>query len=713
MRRVITVFDVQGSERVRASLGQMQGGFQQTRYSMRGMNNDAGLLDKQLRALGTTIRYAFSGAAVYGTMQMVRNMGEFESKLGDISAIATGPGNVSIVGDQLDDLGDRLLKVSNDTAQPISDLQDGVVNLYSTIGNIPENKAADLIRTIAEVAVTSQSNIQDTTQALLGMANAFGESSDAVGKFGDEFQVVIRESAGMPGSIYAQKLGVLSSRASLAGFTPEQMGALAIGATRSGGSPNTNMQYLAQFIQSLFFPQTKKNEAEMASLGLGEAQRKNMPAWEVLMRYFQAVEKAGGLKGTNNRNLNQAFSALNENDASQAALGAFGITGGGSDIINKSFGRLQSRTMAAILYKVFSSTQTKGTENKTLDEYLKEVQNSAGSVDKAMERAMERKRIVQAGNAIHNLGIEIGVAFGPILNPSAKGITYLIDQFSSQNHYAQMGEATGLIAGGALAVRALRNRGVSRVPVGPISAASDLLTETGRGSTPLKPLYVAVVYSLAGGLGGFGVPRRGGSIPGSGIPNKDLRTAGEEAGNAERTASRASRLARLGGKLAPLAGLTRLAGGPISIAALEFFGGSDGGQSPTPNGLPWIPGSPEYDLYVAGLKGRMPNARGQLTMPGGGISNDVTHDPAYIRGLKQYEKSLNTDQLKKMQTTLDAISGGVNRPTQLTGKATVDVNVKDAAGKTMQKKSVTLDLFPDFTPFAPTQRAKSKSQRGG
>lgn len=740
MRRVITLFDVQGEQRVRASLGMMAGGFDKAGQAMQRNTRQAGLLDSQLRALGTTIRYALSGFAVFGTLQMVRNLGEFESKLGDIAAIATGPGGLAVTGKQLDNLGQSLIDVSNKTAQPISDLQEGVLSLYSTIGDVPPDKASKLIETISKTAVTSQSNIQDTTQALLGMMNAFGEGTDSVAKFGDEFQMVIKKSAGMPGTIYAQKLGVISSAATISKFTPEQMGALAIGATRFGGAPATNMQYLAQFMQSLMHPITKAEKAQMSAIGLGEQQRKRMTGWEVLQAFMAAVNRAGGVSGVTRQSIGQIDQTLTQDDQSLASLGIGGITGGGADIINKAFGRLQSKRMATVLSRLITPGQVKGTENETLTGYLSDVEKSAGSVDAAMERAMERKRIVQAGNAIHNLGIELGVALNPLINPvAAHGIIPAVEAFSSQNEWLKRGE----IAGGALGafglVRFLKNRGRG-VPgigrsVGMVGAGADVLTESERGSTPLKPLYVVVVYSMAGGIGLPGLGRGRSPIPSG--PAADMRTAENEAANlgrgAEGAAAKAAARSRFGNLLRRGSGLGRKVlpfaagmGGPELFAAymagsMFFSGNNEAGEIPAfgpgssaklgvPTGL--MKGSPNYDSFMAGLRGHLPNALGQV-QTGAGMAG-IANDPAYRAGLKRYEQTLTAPQLERVNRTLDSINQNfTQKPLKVTGKASVDVNLKDTNGKTITKKSVTLDLFPDFTHMGQTQRGKPKTQRGG
>jgi hypothetical protein len=288
-RRVVTLWESRGAQQINASLQTMEGGFSRFRRGIDATGKSMGFLSGQMRAFSTTLKYAFAGTAIFGTLEMVKNLGEFQAKLGEIQAIASGPGGVPLLDQQIDDLGRRLIDVSNATTQPIADLQEGVMNLYSTIGDVPPNEAADMMQTISEVAITSQSNIQDTTQALLGMLNAFGRGTGDLKTFGNEFYNVIRLSAGMPGSVYAQKLGPLAASASLGQFTPEQMGALAIGATRSGGSASTNMTYLSQMLMYLMHPTTAKAKGALASVGLNEQQRLQLGGWGTLKKFLGAV----------------------------------------------------------------------------------------------------------------------------------------------------------------------------------------------------------------------------------------------------------------------------------------------------------------------------------------------------------------------------------------------------------------------------------------
>lgn len=704
-RRVVTLFDVRGSDRVRASLGQMTSGFSGYRRELQMTERAGGAVNSQLRALGTTLRYSLAGAGVYGTLQMVKNLGDFQAKLGEIQAIGSGAGGLPLLNSQIDALGQQLIDVSNKTTQPIADLEEGVLNLYSTIGDVPENEAANMMEEISRVAITSQSNIQDTTQALLGMLNAFGRGTGDLNKFGDEFQTVIKLSAGMMGAQYAGKLGVLSASASLARFTPEQMGALSVGATRFGGSANTNMTYLAQMMTYLVNPTTAKEKRAFSSIGLNAQDLRTKPGWEILMQVLGAVNQRGGV-GMSSSLANANDDTMNILDQMNGGAGATnaqaGLTGGGAALLQDMFGRMQSRRMAAILSRLVTPGQVSGTKNKTLDEYLREITNSSGAVDTAMGKAMDYRRINQAANAMHNLGIEIGTAFAPVLGPVAHyGFTTPISAFNKQHWQVpglgipgQTAELAGGGIGAFMLLRRLRNNaGAGRLARGIPGVAMGLDAISGdqqRGHSPLNPLYVAVVYN-AGNLFGRG----GREIPGIGIPN----AKGEYA----RSGPNYYRQSRTGA-------MARFGGGALATAAGAFLG-YEALQGEIANRHA-VRSNPYR--FTAFLNHRTPGLHIPWLGTIGGhreIEDGSREEKRIMAQLKAHQISPEEAErrLRSVATNTQLKMAGVSR---VMGKANVEVTLKDPQGRKRGTAHATVDLFPDFTSPAPQTKAKAVTRRG-
>lgn len=718
-RRVITLFDVRGSDRVRASLGYMTAGFSNYRRELQMTERAGGAVNSQLRALGTTLRYSIAGAGIYGTMQMVRNLGEFQAKLGEIQAIATGPGGLPLLDSQIDSLGQSLIDVSNKTTQPISDLQEGVLNLYSTIGDVPPNEAAKMMEEISKVAVTSQSDIQSTTQALLGMLNAFGRGTGELNKFGDEFQQVIKLSAGMMGSQYAGKLGVLSASASLARFTPEQMGALSIGATRFGGSAQTNMTYLAQLMTYLVNPTTAKEKAGFSSIGLNENALRTMPGWDILMTVLRAVNARGGV-GMTPGLAGASDDYMNILDQMNGGAGATntqaGLSGGGAALLQQLFGRMQSRRMAAILSRLVTPEQVAGTKNQTLDEYLQQVSHSTNSVNDAMARAMDYRRINQAANAMHNLGIEIGTSLSPLLQYPSRLAIYGISGFNNQHWRApiptpwgtqnvpgQTVEVGGGILSAAFLLRMLRRsgRGAGLLRAAPFAAAGlDAISgDTQRGHSPLNPLYVAVVYSLGNSFSGFRRDPIGNiarEMPGTSITSSGPTYYRQPRGGVP---FRRSRFARGAGGLA--VGLLASYGIDQAIASFIETRGMPGGNPAGEAGYQNAQGNRLLRFlgqsYKSGFRQVYPHHPGPREMKVIDLyaSNKISAQQAEAR-------------LRRLASPQQLRDAGIN----LKGTADVNVTITDKQGTKRGHAHVTTDLFPAFTMPAPQTKGKPKTRRG-
>jgi hypothetical protein len=498
------------------------------------------------------------------------------------------------------------------------------------------------------------------------MLNAFGRGTGDLSQFGDEFFKVIQLSAGMPGSIYSQKLGALSASASLGQFSPEEMGGLAIGATRGGGSSATNMQYLAQLMQFLMHPVSKEAQSTLASIGLGPSQRNRLGGYQTLKTFLTEVNRRGGVAMTGSL-ANAGDEFLNQ--ATDMGLGAkdVGLSGGGTDLISKAFGRIQSQRMAAILSKLVDPSQVAGTENKTLDQYIQEVTDSAGSADKAMGRAMDYRRIVQATNAMHNFGVEVGTAISPLLQLPASGVTSFSSEFNEMNPWAQRGILAGGATGAALLALRLRNGagGAGRLVRGGGIAMAGMDALSGgqtRGDSPLNPLYVAVVYQLSGGRG---------SVPFTGIPGRDMRTVeGELAGHAGTAAGATAAAKSSAFRRVALKTISKVA---VPAVALDVYYGGDWDRI-------------KRDSLVV-------HAWDALF---GGNSNSNNQSAI--------ESRINSGTNKRLGQSMFGGNGGLPK---LYGQA--EITIKD--DRTGKVHSVTTDLFPKFTKPAPQTKAKPKTSR--
>lgn len=678
-RQIVTTFSARGGAQVRATMGEITGGLNAMLRQQQGVGRQTGYLNNQMRALGTTMRYAVAGSAIYGAFDALNRWAQYQARLGEISAIASFPGvdaerNRAGQDSAIDRLGRELIRVSVETAQPLDDLQQGVIGLYSTVGDVPPNRAAEMLQTISGVAITSQANIEDTTNALLGMLGAFNRGTSELEIFGRGFRSVIQLSAGMTGHVYAQQLGRLSTSAALGQFNPAQMEALAIGASRFGGSQPMNMRGLAQMMMYLMNPPTSKNQRALERIGLGRKRREALGGWGTLQALLTAVNSSGGanMQGSplNAKGVagEEALGLVTELYGPEASNEAIGLKGPAAQLLSEVFSRIEGRRIAAILSQLQREDQVRGSINKTLDQYLEKqiaARKNAEAHAQAVDRALDRRKFQQAGNAIRAMGIEIMDAYGPFIN----AVSGQVINLQGRVHNNPELTAYGLLgaAGAAAAIRRVRGgRGIGAIRgVGAAGAAQDAITGGAeRGHSPQNPLYVAVVFSMGG--------------PGGGNPVV-LGPDGKPVGTGN--TGKRSRL----GNLAAFARMN-----PLHPLALPFVLGGDSRQD----------GDTEIPLLRAAMGAK------NLT-------------PAQARVLADAKRRFISPQTAEAR--LLAISQGRfderrNR-IQVVGQAKINLNLnlKKADGSTETKRvSVTADLVPRFKSGSrPQSKGKDRTYRGG
>ena len=162
---------------MRAALGEMRTGFGGMRRDMRDNRNELSLLDRQMRAFGTTVRYALAGGAIFGGVSLVSQMSQIQQQLGMVSAISpTAFGGRTLVGDQLRQFGEDAKDAAFRSMQPITDFNAGLVNLVSTIQNVPENQVVPILEEIAKTATLSMTPVDEATKGITGLMVAFNQA---------------------------------------------------------------------------------------------------------------------------------------------------------------------------------------------------------------------------------------------------------------------------------------------------------------------------------------------------------------------------------------------------------------------------------------------------------------------------------------------------------------------------------------------------------
>lgn len=547
--RINLVWTSHGGQ-VLATMGQIQSGMRTVGGTALREQRNVGVFNRQMQALGTTLRYFFAGSLIFGGAGAFRGFAQFQSALGDIAAISE-----NLTSSDISRLGDQLLGISTGIAAPVGELEDSARNIQSTMQLTREEAQRflpEFVEMFGKGAKVAESDAYNFGQAIMGMRNAFDLGLTDMQRISGEFFTTIERSAGMTGDEWAKFSGRVVAGAGIAGASLEEMNALMILMTRQGGTAATNVRHLAQFLQRLRDP-TQETLPAWERIGLGKEELATLPFEEIIKRLREAVRQAGGI--SRGRALNdESIAALEE--AGQLTPEALGMKGGGAQVLTELFGRMESRRAALVVLSEMLSPKKEGLQ--TYEELLTDLRDTQMQIeanDSAFDRWLDRNRIQQAGNALRNMLTESLLPAEDIINRISRRIT----GFAESPHgpravQAAAGAAAayglyrvgrGGIGGAQVLMGRLRGLG------GAGMAAGSLAGLEARGSFT-HPFWVMIhPASNIPGLGGAG---RGGIPPVIGAPGGYTRY---------RQPSRFGRFARGAGRATIVGG--------ILMAANETF----------------------------------------------------------------------------------------------------------------------------------------------
>jgi len=675
-----------------------------------------------MRALGTTLRYAFAGSVVFGVSNMVRNLSQIQTQLGQIAAIGSqagpGGGSIPLTGDQISGLASTVRQAATDTITPVNQMNDAVLNLYSTIQNVPPNRAVAMVKEFAKTAILTQTDVTSLQQVALQSQFAFHRPHTVAEarRQAQEYFTLISAAPGGPaaaGQIF-QQLGPLARVFAFGHGTQEQMLGFTLSALRGGGTPATNLRGLQYLVQTVASPneQTKTSREAFHRLGITDEFVRKYGVAKALERVLGAIRTGGVSGGAGLRNLDDDTLAQVEAQTAGdpfAATSQLGIGGAGATLAAQLFHRVHAlRTAVGLATRMEGGP---GVE-ETVGDDLRRIQNAADGhasevddLEKAWARFRKQSRLPQAAQAIQTMTLDVATELESIINYRGK-LTGGITDLSKQVHAHPDISVATLLGVGALALRggraSLLAGGARGALGGSIVAQGALAGQNVPGGSPLNPLFVWVVgqgFNPFGGRRMFPTPigpERGplGSRPP--LPQERGRL-----GNLGRFAS---------------TGI----GGPLTLAAgFEYFFGDNAIQ----------PDEGVHNRRQAALQVRdsrnplltyfsqhTTNALGQAKFIHQG--SDAERDVVQRFWDKKMTSAEAEKRLREISHTYpkqwaDLVRQGV---IVIAGHARVDINVneKDAAGKTTRstKKKVTVDLFPDFTSQAPNTR-RGNTRRGG
>lgn len=488
--------------------------------SARGMSRDISLAEKQARAFGTTLRYAFAGSVIFGMTTMVGKLNELQQQMGLIAAIA-GPAGVNLKGGALSQLQDELAMKSVNARTNINDLNASVINYLSTVQGADPKELPQIVSSIGMAARLSQTPTEDLTKAVTTLNIAAGRPNNLRtinALLREWFSLVSRAPGGIAAAPQiAQQLGPLASVAQMGRLTPEQLFGFSLGALRFGATPSVALRGTQFFLQSLFRSPSEQGREEMRRAGLTPDLLQQVGGTEFARRYLKHVQALGA---TPSRAGVKRFGALADVMPNPEALvgeefapnvNIPGLSPKAIEFLSKTLGRIHGIRTALVLLQQLNA---KG-DVASLDELFKsfeDLRRNVGPGAKQLQNAADKYRaetpLQAAAIALDSLRTTISRDLGFFLDPASRGISraaqHLVENENTRKAIAVGGGAflTAMVGsrllGGGFSLAKLRGMGGQGV-VAAQAASAISRGVVGLGETPLNPLYVTVVGQIFGG----------------------------------------------------------------------------------------------------------------------------------------------------------------------------------------------------------------------
>jgi hypothetical protein len=604
-----------------------------------------GIWGQQMKAIGTSIRYAFAGAIVYGVATAITSLGEFEAKMGEIDSLAakfTAGGNLESMGKGLEDLGDHALSLSNKWGIAVSGIQDQMRAFYSSgFTNSGAGQAKKWTDVLAQIQlITEGADPASMAVGVAGLTQATGGAGNpalSAARIRDIIAVTLKQSTAFRGEDIARDIGRLSGAGTALRMTPEQIFAVYGTAGMVGGSGAVIGRGVTQLLTaSLANPKTKAEKQAFASLGLptNPDALRQMGGYQVLLKLLQGIGPISG----------PARSALgNAGLSDEEALGMPGLPTGKISVLYKALGRMESVRQVLSIASVGGADKLQG--------FLDMIENGEkqGQGLQQANIVNQHRWFQQMNEAQKNARMQVARGFEPIMKEFSKGVVWFSGQTIRHPHVttAVVGAAAGIglmmkiLAGTSIAGLAGRlpilrrfpglSRTVGRAPeLGTamlVGAGTAAFTSQGTG-TRSNPIWVIIdplswfFPGAPSGMAPTGPVPPGGGVPG--IFKKGSR-----------------RFPRIPGGIGP--GVVGTAA--VAEAAFLLFGGAGGDDESISNRNRNL--SKAYTAHPA-------------------LRNAIRAYGEWMQGKRKIEKGDNPPWLR-------AITGGLNQWGQFDPKKSFDI----------------------------------------
>jgi hypothetical protein len=578
--RIVTTFAANAGNTI-AVMNQVAGGMTNIGRASMHAQRQSSLWNQQMRAIGTTMRYALAGTAVFGMTRMINTLRETQRQFALIGVLGNFDemmGSTREADKALSDLYTNAQRGSMEALVPVNDFNNALVNLYSTVQGVQPDAAVQMVTEIAKGAQLAQVPVEDLTRAVTGMAQAFeggGRRTPAqLAPYIRGFQALTAQAPGgiAFGPQFIQQLPNLAATARFAAFTPEQMMGLYLTSLRTGATPATAGRGLQYLMQSIGVPQSKEAARALRKAGVTPESVQREGGMATLNK-IMAFARSQGITPRAEKTLGgltEEQADILETTSPEQAARTLGISGKGLEWMSQAIGRIHGiRTLVTL------AAQTQDPKNnqmvkdlETISRAMDDTQYAQSEFARAWDRFAKDQPLQAAAVSVDVIRRQMVEAFETPINALSRGLTKFGSLAISDPEKTQTAVQVGggLLAAYGLSRFFLRGRGKGmRLPgvgglVGGALAAQGAIAGGAPTGSMQNPFYVVVLYQLGGG-GTSVVPAPGPGGRARGRFGRLRRVArgarGIIGGAATWTAARAGGFTRMGrfARFGPFAGI--------------------------------------------------------------------------------------------------------------------------------------------------------------
>lgn len=483
-------------------------------------NRNLGLWGQQMRAMGTTLRYALAGATVYSIAGAVGGLGQFLDRLGEIDALAAqmdSNGRLVSLGRNLNALGDTAIQLSNKWGIAVDDIEQHMARFYSSFtpkGNQQRGVEqaigwADQMSTLTMALGSEAGDPTALSGGVAGFIQGMGPSAvnnpvAAARRLSSIIAEVIAKTPNILGTDIARDIGRLGGAQVSLRMTPEQIFSVYGTAARAGGSSAVIGRGITQLLTAeLVNPQTDKQKQAFRKMGLpaDPGSLREMGGWKILTH----------LLGRFDRPDPRAQAALSGIDDPQEALAASGIPKKSVNTLFEMFGRMESARQFMNLLAVGGKD--------ALQDFIDGMKDATDS-NRAKQMAdirNEQRAYQQLSQVTKNVGLTIARGYDPFTRPAAVQINRAGRWVSGQDPRVVAGVATGGAAT-AVAARLIFGMGLTGLAgkgLGKIPGVGGMMNKMGLGKLLGRAPQLSAAALVGSGLGAFQATGEGAQRSGS------------------------------------------------------------------------------------------------------------------------------------------------------------------------------------------------------